>query len=103
MCRGGDQTLFIKRNEFNIVGGYNPHYRIMEEYDFMRKARKQLKFKIIPKDVVVSARKYEENSYFRVNLANFIVFNLYRGGASQKKLISTYNSMLNHPKSEALI
>jgi rSAM/selenodomain-associated transferase 2 len=103
VCRGGDQTLFIKRKEFNIMGGYNPNYRIMEEYDFMRKVRKQLKFKIIPKDVVVSARKYEENSYFRVNLANFIVFNLYKGGASQEKLISTYKSMLNHRKPEALI
>ena len=101
MCRGGDQTLFIRRKDFNDLGGYNPEYMIMEEYEFMRRARKTLKFKIIQKDVVVSARKYEENSYFRVNLANFVVFNLFRFGASQKTLVNTYKSMLNHPKAEA--
>ena len=43
MCRGGDQTLFIKRQNFNSLGGYNSELRIMEEYDFLRKAKERTK------------------------------------------------------------
>ena len=102
MCRGGDQTLFVRRSDFNALGGYDASLRIMEEYDFMRKARRKLKFKIIPKDVIVSARKYEENSYFRVNLANLVVFTSYNWGVSQERLLKLYKKLLNHPKPEAL-
>jgi rSAM/selenodomain-associated transferase 2 len=102
MCRGGDQTLFVKRTDFNTLGGYDARLRIMEEYDFMRKARRELKFKIIPKDVVVSARKYEENSYFRVNLANLVVFVFYNWGASQERLMKLYKKLLKHSKPEVL-
>ena len=100
--RGGDQTLFIKKIDFNTLGGYDVSLRMMEEYDFMRKARRDLKFKIIPKDVIVSARKYEENSYFRVNLANLVVFTFYKWGLSQKRLLKLYKTLIKHPKPEAL-
>lgn len=102
MCRGGDQTLFIKKKTFDQLGGYKNNYRIMEEYEFILRARKTLSFKIIPKDVIVSARKYDENSYFRVNIANLAVFTLFKFGASQESMINTYKRLLNHPKAEAL-
>lgn len=102
MCRGGDQTFFIKRFEFNRLGGYNERLKIMEEYAFMRKARKELKFKIIPKDVIVSARKYEENSYFRVNLVNLVIFASFNLGVSQNWLVKMYKKLLIHPKVEVL-
>ena len=102
MFRGGDQTLFVKKMDFSVLGGYNASLRIMEEYDFLRKARRELKFKIIPKDVLVSARKYEENSYFRVNLANLVVFTSYKWGVSQARLLKLYKILIKHPKPEAL-
>lgn len=97
MCRGGDQTLFVSKSLFQKVGGYK-EWMIMEEYDFIIRARKQASFKIIPKDVLVSARKYEKNSYFRVNLANFVVFMMFYMGCSQDKMLSTYKSMIQHAK-----
>ena len=102
MCRGGDQTLFIKKKLFDELEGYKNEYRIMEEYEFIIRARKKYKFKIIPRNVIVSARKYEENSYLRVNIANLAVFTLFRLGASQEKMINTYRRLLNHPKAESL-
>ncbi|MFT6166994.1 MAG: rSAM/selenodomain-associated transferase 2 [Vicingaceae bacterium] len=102
MFRGGDQTLFVKNLYFKSLGGYDASFRIMEEYDFLRKARQELKFKIIPKDVIVSARKYEENSYFRVNLANLVVFTAYKWGVSQARLLKLYKKLIKHPKPEAL-
>lgn len=98
MCRGGDQTLFVRRSVFEELQGYKPDFVIMEEYDFIRRARKNYPFKIIPKDVLVSARKYDNNGYFKVNLANLTVFMMFFAGCSQQQMLNTYKNMINHPK-----
>lgn len=95
MSRGGDQSLFITKSEFEALKGFDEHHRIMEDYEFIIRARKTLPFKIIPKSVTVSARKYEQNNYFRVNIANGIVYTLFLMGASQDTMIKTYNRLLN--------
>lgn len=98
MCRGGDQTLFVERAVFEKLGGYKNDYVIMEEYDFIIRARKEHAFKIIPKDVLVSARKYDHNGYLRVNVANLTVFLMYFAGCSQSQMLQTYKKMIHHPK-----
>jgi rSAM/selenodomain-associated transferase 2 len=77
MCRGGDQTLFITKELFGEIGGYNEYFTIMEDYDLIGRIRREHKFRIIPKSIIVSARKYEANSWLRVQAANFIVFTMY--------------------------
>ena len=74
MCRGGDQTLFIKSEVFRSLQGFDEQFTIMEDYDFILRLKKNNKFRIIPKEVVVSARKYETNSWLRVQSANLIIF-----------------------------
>ncbi|MBN4062130.1 MAG: glycosyl transferase [Flavobacteriales bacterium] len=96
--RGGDQTLFVKRKIFEELGSYDEKYVIMEEYDFIKKARKKALFKIMQDDVLVSARKYEMNSYLRVSFANFIVFSMFRLGASPQKIFDVYKTLIQHPK-----
>lgn len=96
-CRGGDQTLFITRNAFDELGGFRDDYLIMEDYEFIIRAKKHFKFKIIPKNVVVSARKYEKNSYFRVQLANLKVMRMFLSGKfSQSEMQETYKKMLDY-------
>ncbi len=97
MCRGGDQTLYVTREVFNELGGYDEDFRVMEEYDFLKRARKKYPFKILPKNVLVSARKYEGNSWLKVNLANLITFAMYRCGCSKDCLIKTYYRLLRQP------
>lgn len=97
MCRGGDQSLFVTRGVFDELNGYKD-FLIMEEYDFIIRARKKYPFSIMPKDVLVSARKYDHNSYFRVNLANLTVFLMFFAGFSQTKMVNTYKTMIKHPK-----
>lgn len=98
MCRGGDQTLYVDRVVFEKLGGYKDDYLIMEEYDFILRARQEYAFKIIPKNVLVSARKYDNNSYLRVNLANLTVFLMYFAGCSPTQMLQTYKKMIFHPK-----
>ena len=96
-CRGGDQTLFIRKKDFLKVGKFRDDYQIMEDYEFIIRAKKVLKFKIIPKNVVVSARKYKTNSYLRVQKANLKVMRMFLSGkASQEEMIETYHRMLDY-------
>lgn len=95
-CRGGDQTLFVDRPVFEALNGYREDYCIMEEYDFIVRARREHPFKIMDKAALISARKYEENSYMRVQLANLVVFNMYRLGYSQERLANTYTKLLKY-------
>lgn len=96
--RGGDQSLYITKSLFEKINGFDPHYFVMEDYDMIRRLRKHTRFKIIPKQAVVSARKYDHNSYVRVNFANVVVFSLYYVGVSPKKLLRLYYRLINHPK-----
>lgn len=96
-CRGGDQTLFVTKSAFEKLEGYRSDFLIMEDYDFIIRARKFFKFKIIPKNVIVSARKYETNSYFRVQFANLKVMRMFLSqNYSQKEMAETYKKMLNY-------
>ncbi|MBB5282331.1 rSAM/selenodomain-associated transferase 2 [Rhabdobacter roseus] len=97
-CRGGDQTLFIPKALFWSLGGYREDHLVMEDYEFILRARRQYAFKIIPKAVVISTRKYLHNSYLRVNLANAVVMSMYFLGYSQQKLIRTYKYLIQVEK-----
>jgi rSAM/selenodomain-associated transferase 2 len=94
-CQGGDKTFFIRSEVFEELGGYDAHYVVMEEYDFLRRALKKYPLCILPKNALVSARKYERNSWFRVQVANLGAFTMFRRGAEPEKIRQFYKSMLN--------
>lgn len=96
MCRGGDQSLFITRQLFDQLNGFDKNLMIMEDYDIIQRARKIHEFKIMPKDMLVSARKYNHNNFFMVNMANFIIFMMYFLGFSQPAMVKTYKKMLDY-------
>ena len=97
-CRGGDQTLFVSRALFSELKGYDNYYVVMEDFDFIRRARRQTNFRIMPREAQVSARKYQNNSYGRVTVANLVVFTMFRLGFSPRQLLRTYQWMVNYPK-----
>ena len=96
MSRGGDQTLFVTRALFNRVGGFRERYVVMEDFDIIVRIRETGHFCIIPKDVIVSARKYEENSWLRVQVANLTAFSLFFMNVAPTRIARTYKRMLNH-------
>lgn len=97
-CRGGDQTLFIRRHTFEQLGGFDTQCLIMEDYDILQRSEALgCRFQIIPKNVKVSARKYETNSYWRVQWANFTVMRMFlRGNNSFTDLAHQYKKMLDY-------
>ena len=101
ICRGGDQTLFIKKEIFFSLNGFSEKFIIMEDYDFVKRLIKKYPFKVIPEYAVVSARKYEHNSWAKVNLANAVAMYMFMSGAySPQRIRNTYHSMIKHPKDQ---
>ncbi|RYC72013.1 MULTISPECIES: TIGR04283 family arsenosugar biosynthesis glycosyltransferase [Spirosoma] len=95
MSRGGDQTLFITRSLFDRLGGFRERYVIMEDFDMIARIRQVAPFCIIPKDVIVSARKYESNSWLRVQVANLTAFSMFFMKVSPVRIAQTYRRMLH--------
>lgn len=95
-CRGGDQGLFITQPLFDQLGGFDDELIIMEEYDWLQRSRPQFPFVILPAEIHVSARKYEKNAYIKVQLTNLLVFNMYRLGFSQERMLRTYRYLLRY-------
>lgn len=92
---GGDQTLFIRRTAFEQLGGFREDLRLMEDFDLIKRAKAiGLCHELIQKDALVSARKYANNSWLRVNLVNLWVFFLFHCGVPTDRLCGMYRRML---------
>jgi rSAM/selenodomain-associated transferase 2 len=95
-CRGGDQTLFITKKVFQDIGTYDESFVIMEEYDFLRRALINYKFGIVKKSVLVSARKYEKNKFWKIQLANLMAMRMFfKGSCSPKEIKAKYTQILD--------
>ena len=93
---GGDQTLFISRKLFQDSGGFNNSLKIMEEFEFCARVRKNKKYKIFKKAVSISARKYDTNFWLTIQMANYRIIRMYKSGASQESMVKAYKEMLNY-------
>lgn len=97
VCYGGDQTLFMDRQLFQQIGGFNGSMRIMEDYDIVTRAKSTgARYKIFLSAALVSARKYEANSWLRVQKANYTIIRMYKNGATQQAMAERYRSLLNY-------
>jgi rSAM/selenodomain-associated transferase 2 len=95
--RGGDQTLFITKSSFDKLNGFDEYYTIMEDYDFIARLWKaKIPFDLIQKDVVISVRKYEKNSWLRVQIANGIAMFLFKQKKSPEVIKRYYRKLLNY-------
>ncbi len=65
-CRGGDQSLFVERNLFEKLNGFNENLIIYEDNEFVSRLYKNSKFTVIQKSVTTSARKYLKNGVWRL-------------------------------------
>lgn len=92
--RGGDQSIFISNTLFKLVNGYSD-MEIMEEYDLIKKCRAEgISYHLIQKDTLVSARKYEKNSYLKVNFENFLAMLKFRLGVDHSKIKKRYSEKI---------
>lgn len=93
-CRGGDQTLFTTKNLFEKINGFDEKFVIMEEYDFILKAKKEAKFEILKNRTLASARKYENNGWLKVMIANYIAYKMFVKKTDPQKIKEYYKAAL---------
>jgi len=91
---GGDQTLFIEKGLFYELGGFDPKYCLMEDFDLVKRIRAKTRFYLIPKSILVSARKYDQNSWLKVQLVNLYVFIRFHLGTEPILLRKIYGQYL---------
>lgn len=94
-CRGGDQTVFVKKQLFDKLNGFDEKYVIMEEYDFMKRAESYTDYEILDGDTIVSSRKYSTNSWLKVMIANLIAVRQFKKGGEPKRIRENYINSLN--------
>jgi len=96
VCYGGDQTLFITKKLFSKLGGFANGMLIMEDYDIVTRAKQLGRYKIFTKAALISARKYETNSWFNVQHANRTMVSMYKKRATQQDMIQTYKKLIDY-------
>lgn len=96
--RYGDQSMFVRKNVFEAVGGFREELIVMEDNEIMRLLRKRGRFVVLDKSVTTSARKYQENGFLRLQLIFSIIFMLHYAGASQDVLVRFYRDMIHGAK-----
>ncbi len=96
LAGGGDQSLFIKKRVFRELDGFDEKFCIMEDFDLTRRIKAKYKFVVVPKAVKVSARKYEHNSWLRVQLVNLYMVILFKKDTEPAKIKHLYAKLLNY-------
>lgn len=75
--RGGDQSLFIQKELFDNLGGFNTNFIVYEDNEFIHRLYKQASFHVIQKPIVTSSRRYQENGFWKLQFHFMMIHLLY--------------------------
>lgn len=81
----GDQGLFLRREEFEAVGGF-PVMPVMEDYALVRTLKRRGKVLILDAPAITSVRRWERRGVFMTTLRNFTAFFVLPLGISPRRI-----------------
>ena len=87
----GDQAIFISKSAFSMLGGF-AELPIMEDFEFIKRARKQGKIALAPAKVITSSRRWQKLGIWQTTLINQLIIAGYYLGISPQKLSNFYRS-----------
>ena len=89
-CRGGDQSLFVKKAVFQQLQGYKESFIVYEDCEFIGRIYDEYTFNVINAYLTTSARKYRKNGTVTLQY-HFTVIHLKKlFGASPENLSNYY-------------
>ena len=94
LCRGGDQSLFISREHFETIGGFNEAYTVYEDLELVGRLYKHGDFKVVPNYVITSARKYNQLGKYRLQFHFAVIHLKHYLGASPEAIYNYYKSRI---------
>jgi len=87
----GDQGLFVRRSMYLHVGGFR-HWPLMEDVDFVRRLNRMGAFRLVPRPVETSARRWEQETPVFTTLRNWSLLIRYFLGVSPLALARHYRN-----------
>ncbi|MCP9198892.1 TIGR04283 family arsenosugar biosynthesis glycosyltransferase [Gramella sp. GC03-9] len=94
-CRGGDQSLFVERDLFFKIGGYDERYQVYEDNEIIKRLYDQKMFVVIKSPIVTSARLYERMGIWKTQKLFAEIYWKRRFGAGAEELASHYYKRIN--------
>jgi rSAM/selenodomain-associated transferase 2 len=88
----GDQGLFLRRADFERLGGFPP-LRLMEDVFFSRLLRRQGRVVVSPRRIFVSPRRWQRAGLVRQTLRNWTLTALAAAGIHPDRLARFYPSV----------
>lgn len=88
----GDQAIFVRRADFEAVGGY-PEIPIMEDVELVRKLRRRGRLVCLRETVTTQARHWESLGPLRTTLVNWTTISLFLLGVSPTRLAPYYHRL----------
>lgn len=85
----GDQAIFLRANRFRAVGGF-PDMPIMEDFELVRRLRKQGRVEIAPVPAATSGRRWEELGPWRTAFINQVCILAYYLGVKPSRIARWY-------------
>jgi rSAM/selenodomain-associated transferase 2 len=85
----GDQAIFLKAATFDKIGGF-PDLPLMEDFEFVRRLKKQGDIEIVPHPVLTSVRRWQQLGVIKTTAINQIVIIAYFLGVSPDRLAFWY-------------
>ena len=92
----GDQGLFVRRDVFDRLGGYQP-WPLMEDVDFVRRLTAAGATAAIPLPLRTSARRWRQDGWCRRSLRNVLLVTLYFSGVAPARLHRWYGVTRDRP------
>jgi rSAM/selenodomain-associated transferase 2 len=86
----GDQALFVRRTVFEELRGYR-ELPLMEDVEFIRRLRRHGKLEHADVPAITSARRWEQDGWFRRSLDNVLLVSLFLAGYSPERLARRYH------------
>ncbi len=92
--RFGDQSLFVRRDTFWQVGGFQENCLLLEDQEIIGRLKRVAPFAVLPDCVKTSARKYRQYGIYKLQGYYFLIYSLYRLGLAQERLMGLYQWLL---------
>lgn len=94
-CRGGDQSLFVTKNLFKTVGGYDETYKIFEDHEIIAQLYQHTRFRVIQNPLVSSARRFNEKGILKLQVLYWSIYFKKWLGADAHELFRFYKKYID--------
>lgn len=98
LARGGDQSLWITKDLFKRINGFDTTLRVMEDIDIVRRINRTSQFSVLPQKVITSDRKYRQHGMIRLQLLFGLIHLMYWCGVPSSRIYKAFNSILTREK-----